>query len=401
MDCRTCFIRDWQRDCWTMSELCLAYQISRKTGYKWIARQRDAGRSGLADRSRRPHHLARATDPVIVELLVRLRHRHPRWGAKKLIALAVRQGDARREDLPARSTVCDLLAARGLVRARGRSQRAPIPTPQPFAPVTAPNDVWTVDFKGEFRLGNHQYCYPLTLRDALSRYVLRCDALPDRSYAWTRRRFERAFAVFGLPGRMRSDNGGPFASPALAGLSRLAVWWMRLGITPERIAPGHPEQNGSHEQFHSVLKAHTARPPAAHSAAQQRRFDRFCIEYNTVRPHEALGDDSPADRYQPSARPMPARLPALDYDGHLEVRRVASTGCVSWRNTVLFVATPLAGEHIAFEEIDTGLWTIWFATTALARYDERTCTLHPIVPFKRGRSAASPPRADLTTPMRH
>jgi hypothetical protein len=249
--------------------------------------------------------------------------------------------------------------------------------------------VWTTDFKGEFRTGDGWYCYPLTLRDGFSRFVLRCDALLGRTTAATRRRFERAFAEYGLPARIRSDNGGPFASVGLGGLSQLAVWWIRLGIVLERIAPGHPEQNGSHEQFHAVLKADTTRPPAATAAAQQRRFVRFCAEYNHERPHEALGDETPASCYTPSCRSLPTRLPALDYPGHLEVRLVSSNGCVSWKNTPLFLAMPLAGESVAFEEVDEGLWTVRFATVALARYDERHRSLHPIAsPVRAGRSAS-------------
>jgi putative transposase len=193
-----------------------------------------------------------------------------------------------------------------------------------------------------------------------------------------------------LPERIRSDNGGPFASPGLGGLSRLSVWWMRLGIVPERIALGHPEQNGSHEQFHSVLKADTTRPPAAHAAAQQRRFVRFCTEYNFERPHEALQDQPPATQYAPSPRPLPARVPALEYPGHCEVRFVSSNGCVSWKSAPLFVASALAGEYVAFEEVDDGLWTLQFASVALARYDERHRTLRPLpIALNGGRSASS------------
>lgn len=202
-------------------------------------------------------------------------------------------------------------------RRRLRAVHAPT---APLAPITGVNEVWTTDFKGEFRTGDGAYCYPLTLRDGLSRYVLRCDALVGRTYAATARRFARAFAEYGLPERIRSDNRGPFASKGLGRLSRLSVWWMRLGIVPERIALGHPEQNGSHEPFHSVLKAHTTRSPAAHAPAQQRRFARFCVEYNQERPHEALQNDVPASRYQPSPRPLPSTLPALEYPRHLEVR---------------------------------------------------------------------------------
>jgi hypothetical protein len=258
-----------------------------------------------------------------------------------------------------------------------------------LAPVTGPNAVWTTDFKGEFRTGDGVYCYPLTVRDAFSRFVLRCDAFLGRTTEATRRRFDRAFRDYGLPERIRSDNGGPFASPGLAGLSQLSVWWMRLGIIPERIAPGHPEQNGSHEQFHSVLKADTARPPAPNRTAQQQRFRRFCRVYNEERPHESLADRPPASCYVRSPRPLPTRLPPLEYPGHTEVRLVASNGCISWNGAPLFVATALAGEYVAFEEIDDALWTVYFATVALARYDERRRVLHPIAHFSTGRSASS------------
>jgi hypothetical protein len=248
--------------------------------------------------------------------------------------------------------------------------------------------VWTTDFKGEFLTGDGAYCYPLTLRDGFSRFVLRCDGLLGRTSEATRRRFERAFAKYGLPDRIRSDNGGPFASPGLAGLSALSVWWLRLGIHRERIAPGHPEQNGSHEQFHRVLKAETARPPAPNCTAQQQRFRRFVREYNQERPHEALRDQPPASCYTSSRRALPTRLPPLEYAGHTEKRLVSSNGCVSWDGAPLFVATPLAGQYIAFEEIDDDIWTLLFGTIALARYDDRHRTLHPIATaVTAGRSA--------------
>lgn len=390
MDLRMQFVTDWQTGCYTMSELCVDYRISRKTGYKWITRYEMSGARGLHDQSRRPHQSPGATASEIVEALIAVRRRHPRWGAKKLLAVAARRDPA--VSWPCRSTVCHLLAAHGLV-VRRRRRAARTPTPSSLAPIAAANDVWTTDFKGEFRTGDGLYCYPLTVRDACSRFVLRCDALLHRTHDATRRRFERAFADYGLPTRIRSDNGGPFASPGLAGVSRLSIWWMRLGIVPERIAPGHPEQNGSHEQFHSVLKAETARPPAPHAAAQQRRFARFCVEYNQDRPHEALGLQPPASRYQASRRPLPPRLPPLNYPAHMEIRRVASNGCISWRSEALFIATALDGQDIALEEVEDGIWTIRFATVALGRYDERRRTIHQIATLTEGRSAASPPRA--------
>lgn len=385
MDERLEFLREYESELFTMTELAAQYGISRKTAYKWLDRYETAGVLGVADRSRRPHTSPHATDPDLIAALVGQRQRHPRWGAKKLLRILRRRDPA--AAWPARSTVCALLKQRGLVTARRRRRRHP-PAPFPLAPITRANDVWTTDFKGEFRTGNGAYCYPLTLRDGFSRFVLRCDALISPTYEATRRRFERAFAAYGVPDRIRSDNGPPFASTGLAGLSRLSVWWIRLGIRPERIALGHPEQNGSHEQFHSVLKADTTRPPAADAPAQQRRFTRFCAEYNYERPHEALHDDVPATHYQPSPRPLPARVPAPEYPGHLDIRRVSPIGQISWGGQLLFVSGALAGEDVAFEEVDDGLWTVYFAHVVLGRLDERQGQIHPIAPGKVGRSAS-------------
>ena len=385
MNLRMCFVTDWQRDCWTMTELCADYQISRKTGYKWVDRYDAAGPRGLHDQSRRPAHSPCATDPALVEALVALRRRHPRWGARKLLALATRHD--REAAWPSRSTVCELLKTRGLVAPR-RRRNCHAHVPSLLAPLTAANQTWTTDFKGHFRTGDGTYCYPLTLRDGFSRFVLRCEALAGPTYEATRPQFERAFADYGLPDRIRSDNGGPFASTGLRRLSRLSVWWMRLGIRLERIALGHPEQNGSHEQFHSVLKAATARPPAANARAQQQRFTRFCAEYNADRPHEALGDRTPASCYQPSPRSLPTRVPPLEYPAHWEIRRVSPIGQVSWGGQVLFLSGALAGEDVAFEEVDDGLWTVYFATLALGRYDERHHRIQPLASITEGRSAS-------------
>jgi len=375
VDLRRLFARAYAAGGLSMTELCEHYGISRKTGYKWIGRVEHGGLDALADRSRRPRHSPRATDPVVVTALCDERRRHPTWSARKLLVRLRRAYPAWR--WPARSTGCALLQAHGLIRLSRRRRRGHAP-PTPLAPVTAPNDTWTTDFKGEFRLGDGTTCYPLTLRDLYSRQVLRCDALPEKSDRCARPCFERAFREYGLPIRMRSDNGGPFAAPGLTRLSHLSVWWLRLGIQLERIALGHPEQNGAHEQFHRVLKAETARPPAARLAAQQQRFRRFCTEYNTERPHEALADQPPASRYTPSPRPCPTRVAPLEYPGHWEVRRVATTGQVSWAGHPLFLTEVLGGEDVAFEEVDDGLWLLHFATIRLARFEARTRTLTPL-----------------------
>ena len=364
----------------SMTELCEQFVISRKTGYKWVARYDAHGRAGLVDHSRRPHTSPRATAPAIVARLCAARRAHPTWSARKLLVV-LKQREPRLP-WPQRSTGCEWLRRAGLVRVRRRARREPA-SPAPLGAMIAPNDVWTTDFKGEFRTGDGVYCYPLTVRDGCSRYVLRCDALATRRATPTQHCFERAFAEYGLPARIRSDNGGPFAGGGLTRLSRLAVWWIRLGIVPERIAPGHPEQNGSHEQFHRVLKAETTRPPAATARAQQRRFTRFCREYNEVRPHEALGDRAPAMVYSPSPRALPRQLPALEYPGHMEVRRVASSGAISWRDRHLYVTEVLAGEQIGCEEVDDGIWMMYFATVAIARLDDRTRTITAVPHVKR------------------
>jgi transposase InsO family protein len=387
MEQRLEFLREYESELFTMTELATQYGISRKTAYKWLARYGAAGVDGLRDQSRRPRHSPQAIAPELVDALLAVRRRHPRWGPKKL--LGVVRDDAPALAWPARSTVAGLLKRQGLSTPRRRRDRPPSASRPALAAAVRPNDLWTTDFKGEFRTGDGIYCYPLTIRDAFSRFVLRCDAGVDRTTAATRRRFEAAFREYGLPDRMRSDNGCPFASVGLGGLSELSIWWMRLGIQPERIAPGHPEQNGSHEQFHAVLKAETTRPPAPNGVAQQQRFLRFCRVYNDERPHEALGDQPPARWYEPSRRAMPDRVPPLEYPGHMEVRLVSSNGCLSWKSEALFVATPLAGQSVAFEEVDDGVWTLYFSTTPLARFDERTRRLHPLATIKVGRSASS------------
>jgi putative transposase len=382
------FVREYQTGLFTMTELAAQYDISRKTAYKWLARYAADGVDGLRDQSRRPDHSPQATDPELIDALLAQRRRHPRWGANKLLTIAARRDPA--AAWPSRSTVCTHLQANGFVEASGR-RRAAVPGPRALLPaITRVNEVWTTDFKGEFRTGDGVYCYPLTLRDGFSRFVLRCDGLLNRTRAATQQRFARAFAEYGLPDRIRSDNGLPFASPGLARLSTLSVWWIRLGIIPERIALGHPEQNGSHEQFHRILKAETTRPPAPNCAAQQQRFRRFVREYNEDRPHDALGNETPAIRYEVSRRPFPRHLPPLEYPGHMEPRRVGTCGTISWAGAPLFIATALAGEYVALEEVDDGIWTLHFATMALARYDERQRVLRPIHLAGRTRGGAPP-----------
>ena len=369
MDLRLQLVREYHTGLFTVTELADSYRVSRKTAYKWIDRYDTGGRVALTDRSRRPTACPHATPRPVIEALLAARRGHPTWGAPKLLAWLARRDPT--THWPASSTACALLQRAGLGRTR-RARRPPQRREPHLSRPTAANELWTVDYKGEFRTGDAQWCYPLTLRDAVSRFVLRIDALPATTYVATRERFTRAFADFGLPQRIRSDNGTPFASTGLGGLSRLAVWWLQLGIVPERILPGHPEQNGAHEQFHSVLKADTARPPAATTHAQQRRFHRFRAEYNDERPHQALGNATPASRYHPSPRALPTRLPPFDYAGHLEVRRVGSNGCVMWHQEPIFLTKALATHVVGFEETADGVWALYVGLLRIAHFDTRT-----------------------------
>lgn len=366
MALRRHFIEDWQTQALTMTALCAQYGVSRKTGYQLVARWEREGEVAWSPRSRRPHTFAQATPPAVVAAVEAARRQHPRWGARKLRGWLRLQQPA--VAWPSRGTCHTICVRAGLVRPARRSGRPTRRVITSLRPATQPNATWTIDFKGDFRLGDGSRCYPLTLRDLASRFTLSCCAFAQPDLGRTQRQVERVFAEFGLPDCIRSDNGPPFAGPGLAGLSQLNVTWLRLGIVLEHIAPGRPDQNGAHEQFHGVLKAATARPPAHTSRGQQRRFDRFVEEYNTERPHEALGDEVPAQHYVPSRRPWPRRLPPLEYPGHWEVRRVGSNGSVHLRSTRIFISRALDGHDVGFEEIADGVWTLHFGPVQLARW---------------------------------
>jgi len=372
MDERVSFLAEYLTGLWTMTELCDRFSISRKTGYKWVQRYDAGGRPALADQPRRPHGHPHAVPERVVQRLLEVRARFPRWSMGKVVTWAARRYP--RTAWPCRTTAYELMRRAGVPRAPKRpgpaGGRAPALVRELTEPLAA-NAMWTTDFKGKFRLGNGAYCHPLTLRDGFSRFVLRCDGLPAESYPCTRPLFERAFAQFGVPECIRSDNGTPFASSGLAGLSRLSVWWMQLGIRVERIAPGCPEQNGSHEQFHRVLKRDTTRPPARTAPAQQRRFDAFRREYNHERPHDALGGAAPASVYTPSERRLPRTLPPINYPQHWEVRGADSSGVITFHGRPLNVTRALANQDVGLEEIDDAIWRVWFLATPLGHFDER------------------------------
>jgi putative transposase len=362
-----------------IADVCRAYGISEKTGHKWLARFFADGPAGLADRSHARHTVAHQLVPDLAEVILALRHRHPTWGPRKLRAYLARTRP--QTAWPAPSTIGLLLHRHQLVRPRRRPGGGPVrwaPLDQPLTMAHAPNDVWTTDFKGEFRVGTGAYCYPLTVLDAHSRFLLACRALTSTARGPAQQVFTRLFHTFGLPSVIRSDNGVPFASPlALSRLSRLAVWWIRLGIRPERIARGAPQQNGAHERMHKTLKAETTRPAAATAARQQHRFNAFRQEYNTERPHAALDLQPPASCYHPSPRAMPPRLPPLTYPLHAEIRRVSLAGGIKWRGTRLWLTEVLASQDVALEPCDVDRWTLAFGPLVLGTVDDRTRSFTP------------------------
>lgn len=368
MDQRKQFIADFHRGLQSVTELTARFGISRKTAYKWIDRHDQHGIDGLTDRSRRPQSCPHQTPPGITDAVLEARRHHPRWGAKKLLRILRRKDPHAR--WPARSTVCDLLKRHDLVAKTRRRPSLSHPG-CPLTPMTEPNEIWTADFKGQFKTRDGVYCYPLTLVDGYSRYLLACQGLPSTAIVLARPIFRRAFEEYGLPRVIRSDNGVPFATTALGRLSLLSVWWIRLGIYPELIQPAHPEQNGRHERMHRTLKAEATRPPAGNLRAQQIRFNRFRTEYNDERPHEGLDQETPASVYRPSPRPLPRRLAPMEYPGHFEVRRVSRNGGIRWNQHWVCVTRTLAGESVGLEEVDDGRWDVYFGPLKLGQMDER------------------------------
>lgn len=369
VDQRLDFVREALSNRFTMSELCERYGVSRRIGYKWLARFAEDGKRGLADRSRRPHTCPTAIRPVLTELLCEFRRMHPDWGARKLLKV-LRGRHPEIEDWPAASTAADLLVRRGLVRRRRRRRPHAHPGVVPIA-TSAPNDLWTADVKGQFRTGNGVYCYPLTIADQHTRFLLSCHGVLSTETAVARPVFERAFREYGLPRAIRTDNGVPFATCAIHGLSHLNVWWMRLGIAHQRIHPGCPQENGAHERMHRTLKRRAVKPVQRTCAGQQKQFDAFRHEYNTERPHEALQLETPASRYRSSPRPLPPRLPAIEYPGHFLVKRVTDAGTFRFQQRLRYIANALVDQWIGLEERDDGVWSIYFNTVLLATLDER------------------------------
>jgi putative transposase len=363
------FYKDRRRGLYTMTELCQRYGISRKTGYKWEARILKKGAGGFVDEKRTPHSCPHKTKPEIRSLILGARRAHPTWGPEKILDyLAPRYEEL---VLPAISTAGDLLKRENLTKKRPRRQKPVHPGMVP-AVTEGPNDLWAADFKGQFRMRNGVYCYPLTVTDLHSRYLLECLGLLSTKGDAVKAAFDRLFREFGLPRAIRTDNGVPFATTGIHGLSKLNVWWMRLGIVHQRILPGKPQQNGSHERMHKTLKAEALRPPQASLPSQQKALDAFRTEFNEERPHHSLAGKTPSSQYRPSTRPYNGKLPPLEYPGHYLVKRVTEGGTVRLKQgRLLYVATALVGHHIGFEETADGIWSVFFSNTLLGRVDEK------------------------------
>lgn len=351
----------------SFAEICRQFQISRKSGYKLMQRYEQDGERGLKEHSRAPHRHPNAISEAMAEELLKVKRCYARFGPGKVLDRLVLEGRDPQQ-LPAVSTVGELFKRHGLVKTRRSRARAP--RSAPLSHATAPNSVWSIDFKGQFVLGNRRWCYPLTLSDNASRYLLVCRGMhrPTERAVWPY--MELAFREYGLPRAIRSDNGSPFASTGLGGLTRLSVWWLKMGILLERIAPGQPQQNGRHERMHRTLKDEIE-VPKADLRAQQRRFEWFQRFYNEERPHDSLDGLTPSHCYHASARTYPARVPEPQYPVGFSVRRVRTNGQIKWEGAHIFVAEALVGEPIGLRQVDEQSWQVWFCSLKLGLLDMR------------------------------
>ncbi|MER8862084.1 MULTISPECIES: helix-turn-helix domain-containing protein [unclassified Mesorhizobium] len=357
-----------------MAVLCREFDISRKTGYKILTRYNDSGLEGLTDRSRRPYRHANQLPFQIEKLIVRLKQDKPTWGAPKIRErLARLYPDVHR---PAISTVHAVLDRHGLVERRKRRRNRATGTP--LSNGYRPNDLWCADYKGEFMLADRRYCYPLTITDFASRYLIACEALSTTKEAYAFTVFESVFKEFGLPSAIRTDNGVPFASPnALFNLSKLSVWWLRLGIDIERIQPGCPQQNRRHERMHLTLKKETTKPAGANFLQQQARFDDFIDEFNSERPHQALDMACPAERYTPSPR-IYTGLPDLDYPFHDKAVTVTTCGRICYNRKKINLSLVFAGQTVGIKQVEDHIWLASFMDYDLGYFDDETCRLEPL-----------------------
>ena len=380
MDQKMRMVGDWLSGEHTVTGLSAMYEVSRKTIYKWIRRYDAEGPQGLEERSRAPRGHPNATPVDLASEIVATKLKYDRWGPRKVIAwLEEHYPD---QLWPAASTAGGILKREGLVRPRKRKHRTPR-YPEPFNNGQRPNAVWSADFKGQFRTGDGKTCYPLTIADNFSRYLLCCQVLSRPTFEETQPWFEEVFKKYGLPEAIRTDNGAPFASVGVGGLSKLSIWFMKLGIKPERIEPRHPEQNGRNERMHRSLKEATAQPPKSDIKEQQKAFDQFMLEYNLERPHEALGQKTPASFYRPSLRPYPHKVPEVEYYGDVIVRRVRHNGEIRWKGELVYLSEALVGEPVSLKQKEEHLWEIRFSFHPLGVLHELTGKVMPLLNKQR------------------
>jgi transposase InsO family protein len=378
------FVQRWQ-DGERVVDLCREFGISRKTAYKILARYKEDGPRGLYDRSTVPHSKPNKTPPEVEKVVVALRRKFPTWGPKKLYASLVEKYPDLK--VPTAATINNILNRYDVQRFVQRPRKYHTIRGAPLHTAHQPNDIWCADFKGQFKLGSGRYCYPLTISDRFSRFLIRCEALESTQLETAFTVFEQAFKQYGLPRVIRTDNGAPFAGPGIWGLTRLAVRWMRLGIWPERIMPGHPEQNGQHERMHLDLKRETTRPAGPNFLQQQQRFDRFIETYNYERPHEALGQRPPATLFKPSVRRVPNKLPELEYPFHDMSALVQGNGVITFSNNEQFtVSQVLGGYHVGLREVEPDRWVVTFMEHNVGYYDSSRKVFEPtnaIIPARR------------------
>jgi len=371
MDQRAVMLRKWESGLYSPTELAAEFGVSRPTVYKWIARYVESGGADLNDRPPIPGSCPHRTEPALVDQIIAAKQKYPLWGPAKLIDyLMLEQPEIH---WPAPSTAGRFLDHQGLVEKRQRRRNSMVRRYVGKVEASESGEMMTADHKGQIRLRNRTYSYPVTICDPVSKFTYAIDGKTSTSYDEAREAFEKVFKKYGLPIFLLTDNGSPFScSRSLGALSKLAVWWIRLGITPLTIHPGCPWENGSHERMHKDLKAATTRPPSDSMREQQIRFDRFRREFNTERPHRSLGGRRPVDVLKPCKRSFPSRLAPIEYPGHYETRAVLSKGFIKWRGLPLFVGNSLVSQRVGLVETDEGIWTLFFSTVELGRFDERT-----------------------------
>src|ERR1039457_6350883 len=379
VDQRLQFLSSYQKKEMSLSDLCREFEVSRPTGYRWINRYKEVGPEGLLDRSRKPHGCSHATSEATENAILALRSKHPSWGARKLKARLEKVQP--RVNWPAASTFGNILHRAGLTNPKQKKRRT-TPCSEPFSDVTAPNQLWCMDFKGYFSTGDGTRCDPFTITDAHSRYLIRCQTVSRMDLSQVVSVCEAAMREYGMPARIRTDNGAPFAGTGLLGLSKLSLSWTKMGIVHERIQPGRPQQNGRHERMHRTLKEDTTRPAALTLRLQQKKFDRFRQVFNYERPHEGLNNATPGSVYQPSSVLLPRNAIEFVYSHGFMLRRVNNSGDISWHKDRVFIGEVFRFEILGFEQVDEDFYKVYFRDVEIGEFDAEALRFRP-VQFRR------------------